>query len=418
MAFHVLIPCAGSGARFGGACPKQYLPLAGAPLLVHTLRAFVALPRLARIVLVVQPGDAHAAAALQAEPGLQARVELAAVGGATRAASVAAGLDWLVAGGAAADDRVLVHDAARCCITAQAIARLLEQAGMDAVGGLLALPLPDTLKRAADGGVPRVAETLPREQLWLAQTPQMFALALLRRALREADAAGAAVTDEASAVERLGLQPRLVEASSDNFKVTYAADLALADAVLRARARVRGGDMEQGGEGESAPAAQAQFGAMRIGHGDDVHALVPGRSLRLGGIDIAHSAGLLGHSDADALLHAITDALLGAAGLGDIGQHFPDTDARWRGADSRTLLAEALRAVQGAGWTPVNVDCTVHAQAPRLSPYRDAMRASIAALLRLPPDAVNVKAKTAERLGFVGRGEGISAAAVCLLRRG
>ena len=155
----------------------------------------------------------------------------------------------------------------------------------------------------------------------------------------------------------------------------------------------------------------------RVGYGDDVHALVPGRRLVLGGVEIEHRSGLLGHSDADALLHAITDALLGGAGLGDIGSHFPDDDARWKGADSRTLLSAALAAVHAAGWAPVNVDCTVHAQAPRLSPYRDAMRAQVATLLQLPPDAVNVKAKTAERLGPVGRHEAISSSAVCLLAR-
>jgi 2-C-methyl-D-erythritol 4-phosphate cytidylyltransferase/2-C-methyl-D-erythritol 2,4-cyclodiphosphate synthase len=399
MPFHALIPCAGSGARLAAGQPKQYLPVAGAALVVHTLRAFAALSRLARIVLVVQPGDAVAAALVAAEPALAGRVELAAVGGATRAASVAAGLDWLLAHGADADDRVLVHDAARCGIQAADIERLLDAAGADAAGGLLALPLPDTLKRAEDG---RVAATLPRGGLWLAQTPQLFALGLLRRALAEAAAAGAEVTDEASAVERLGLQPRLVEGSSGNFKVTYAADLELAAAVLE-RARRAGGEM--------------QAGDIRVGYGDDIHALVPGRRLRLGGVEIAHHAGLLGHSDADALLHAITDALLGGAALGDIGSHFPDTDARWKGADSGALLAAALAAVHAAGWTPVNVDCTVHAQAPRLGGHRDAMRASIAALLQLPPESVNVKAKTAERLGPVGRHEAISASAVCLLAR-
>ena len=155
----------------------------------------------------------------------------------------------------------------------------------------------------------------------------------------------------------------------------------------------------------------------RVGLGEDVHALVPGRRLVLGGVHIPHRAGLLGHSDADALLHAITDALLGGAALGDIGSHFPDTNARWKGADSGALLAAALAAVHAAGWTPVNVDCTVHAQAPRLGGHRDAMRASIAALLQLPPESVNVKAKTAERLGPVGRHEAISSSAVCLLAR-
>lgn len=155
----------------------------------------------------------------------------------------------------------------------------------------------------------------------------------------------------------------------------------------------------------------------RIGEGYDVHALVPGRPLIIGGVTIPYAYGLLGHSDADVLLHAITDAVLGAAGLGDIGQHFPDTDPRWKGADSAVLLAQAVDAVRGAGWTVGNLDCTVIAQAPRLAPYRDAMRERIAALLDVSADQVNVKGKTTERLGFTGRGEGIAASAVCLLVR-
>lgn len=154
---------------------------------------------------------------------------------------------------------------------------------------------------------------------------------------------------------------------------------------------------------------------LRVGEGWDVHALVPGRRLVLGGIEIPHSAGLLGHSDADALLHAITDALLGAAGLGDIGSHFPDTDPQFKGADSAVLLAEALRAVQAAGWQLVNVDSTVIAQAPRLAPHREAMRQRVAQVLGLAPDAVNIKAKTAEKLGPVGQGLAIEARAVVLL---
>ncbi|MDP3520429.1 MAG: 2-C-methyl-D-erythritol 2,4-cyclodiphosphate synthase [Hydrogenophaga sp.] len=156
---------------------------------------------------------------------------------------------------------------------------------------------------------------------------------------------------------------------------------------------------------------------LRVGEGWDVHALVPGRRLVLGGVDIPHSAGLLGHSDADALLHAITDALLGAAGLGDIGSHFPDTDPRFKGADSAVLLAEALRAVQAAGWQVVNVDSTVVAQAPRLAPHREAMRQRVAQVLGLAPDAVNIKAKTAEKLGPVGQGLAIEARAVVLLQQ-
>ena len=156
---------------------------------------------------------------------------------------------------------------------------------------------------------------------------------------------------------------------------------------------------------------------IRIGEGYDVHALVPGRRLVLGGVEIPHTLGLLGHSDADVLLHAVTDALLGAAGLGDIGQHFPDSDDRWKGADSAELLRQALRTVQRQGWTVGNVDCTVIAQAPRLAPHREAIRRRIAELLDVDPGQINVKGKTTERLGFVGRGEGIAASAVCLLER-
>lgn len=168
---------------------------------------------------------------------------------------------------------------------------------------------------------------------------------------------------------------------------------------------------------ERTPVATIPSLSLRVGEGWDIHRLVEGRPLVLGGVVVPHSHGLLGHSDADALLHAITDALLGAAGLGDIGRHFPDTDDAFRGADSRQLLAEALRRVRERGWTPVNIDCTIVAQAPRMAPHIDAMRASIAAVLGLGTDCVNVKAKTAERMGPVGEGQAIEARAVCLLQR-
>jgi 2-C-methyl-D-erythritol 2,4-cyclodiphosphate synthase len=204
------------------------------------------------------------------------------------------------------------------------------------------------------------------------------------------------VTDESSAIEALGLAPRLVEGGMDNFKITWPADFALAAALLETRMNPT---------------------SIRIGEGWDTHALVAGRPLVLGGITIPHTHGLLGHSDADALLHAITDALLGAAGLGDIGRHFPDTDPAFKGADSGVLLQEAARRVRAAGWAPVNVDSTIVAQAPKMAPHIGAMRERIAALLGLPADAVNVKAKTAEKMGPVGEGLSIETRAVCLLAR-
>jgi 2-C-methyl-D-erythritol 4-phosphate cytidylyltransferase / 2-C-methyl-D-erythritol 2,4-cyclodiphosphate synthase len=381
---YALVPCGGIGARAGAAGPKQYAPVAGRPLVAHTLAALAAVPRLAATLVVLASDDAVFDSLVPARADLW----VARRGGATRAATVRAGLAALRERGAVDADWVLVHDAARCLITPALVQRLLDACEADPVGGLLALPLADTMKHEAAG---RVARTIDRAGKWAAQTPQMFRLALLERAL---DAAGTGVTDESGAVEGLGLAPRLVEGSLENFKITWPADFVLAERLLASRSE------EQG---------------MRIGEGWDTHALVAGRPLVLGGITIPHTHGLLGHSDADALLHAITDALLGAAGLGDIGRHFPDTDPAFAGADSALLLREAAVRVRAAGWAPVNVDSTIVAQAPRMAPHIPAMRERIAGLLGLPAAAVNVKAKTAEKMGPVGEGRAIETRAVCLL---
>lgn len=388
MTCYALIPCAGVGARAGAAGPKQYQPLAGQVLVAHTLAALAAVPRLAATLVVLAPDDRVFETLVPSRPGLW----LARCGGATRAATVRAGLAALRERGAQDHDWVLVHDAARCLLQPAQVERLLDACLDDAVGGLLALPLADTLKQATAAG-DRVAGTVDRTGKWAAQTPQMFRLALLERAL---DAASPDATDEASAVEALGLSPRLVASSLDNFKITWPADFALAATLLESRMTPT---------------------PLRIGEGWDTHALVAGRPLVLGGVIIPHTHGLLGHSDADALLHAITDALLGGAGLGDIGRHFPDTDAAFAGADSGLLLQEAARRVRAAGWTPVNVDSTIVAQAPKMAPHIEAMRTCIAGLLGLPTDAVNVKAKTAEKMGSVGEGRAIETRAVCLLQR-
>ena len=361
-------------------------------MVAHTLEAMAAVPRIAATLVVLAPGDQ----AFETLVPAVAKLWLARCGGETRAATVRAGLAALRARGAADEDWVLVHDAARCLLQASDVDRLLDACESDPVGGLLAWPVADTLKQADDTGA-RVAVTTDRAGKWAAQTPQMFRLALLERAL---ESAGSAVTDEASAVEALGLSPRLVAGRLDNFKITWPADFELAATLLETRL--------------SKPLTPPTA-ALRIGEGWDTHALVTGRPLMLGGIEVPHTHGLLGHSDADALLHAITDALLGAAGLGDIGRHFPDTDPAFRGADSSTLLAEALRRVREAGWTPVNVDATIIAQAPKMAPHIDAMRQRIASLLGLPAEAVNVKAKTAEKMGPVGEGRAIETRAVCLL---
>ena len=391
-----LVPCAGSGSRSGAAGPKQYAPVAGRPLVAHTLAALARVPRLAATLVVLAPDDEQFEQQVPGFAGEQAWV--ARVGGASRAETVAAGLAELQARGVMPHDWVLVHDAARCLLQPAWVDRLINACADDEVGGLLALPLADTLKQAqGEPGDERVSASVPRQGKWAAQTPQMFRLGLLLPALR---GAGPEVTDEASAVEALGHQPKLVPGDLQNLKVTWPADFALAERLLSPV--------------ESPMNAPPQ---LRIGEGWDTHALVTGRPLVLGGITIPHSHGLLGHSDADALLHAITDALFGAAALGDIGRHFPDTDASFKGADSGRLIEECARRVRAAGWQIVNIDATVVAQAPRLAPHIPAMVERIAALLGLLPGQVNVKAKTAEKMGPVGEGRAIEARAVCLLSR-
>ncbi len=391
-----LVPCAGSGSRAGGAGPKQYAALAGQPVVAHTLAALAQVRRLAATLVVLAPDDDEFERQVPGFAGEQGWV--ARVGGASRAATVAAGLAELQARGVMPHDWVLVHDAARCLLQPAWVDRLIDACQDDEVGGLLALPLADTLKQAQPGGMAaRAAATVPRDGKWAAQTPQMFRLGLLQPALR---GAGPEVTDEAGAVEALGHAPRLVVGDYRNIKITWPADFALAE-------RLR-----------MAPTSGLPAGPqLRIGEGWDTHALVAGRPLVLGGITIAHSHGLLGHSDADALLHAITDALFGAAALGDIGCHFPDSDPAFKGADSSRLLAECARRVRAEGWQIVNLDATIVAQAPKLAPHIPRMVDRIAGLLGLAAGQVNVKAKTAEGMGPVGEGRAIETRAVCLLSR-
>ncbi len=388
---YALVPCAGSGRRAGTAGPKQYQAVAGRALVAHTLDALLAVVRIDAVLVVLAPGDVAFDAAAPGFRGPRGRV--AAVGGATRALSVRAGLSALVAAGARAGDWVLVHDAARCLVQPAWIERLIDACIDDPVGGLLAVPLADTLKDADAEG--RATLTVDRQGKWLAQTPQMFRIGMLADALADA---GETVTDEAGAIEAAGHAPRLVPGDADNFKLTWPDDFVRAERVLAAR---RG----------------AVAAVLRIGEGWDVHALVAGRPLVLGGITVPHDKGLDGHSDADALAHAITDALLGAAGLGDIGRHFPDTDVAFKGADSMLLLVEAARRVRACGYQIGNIDSTIVAQAPRLAPHIPAMRERLATVLGLTADQVNVKAKTAEKMGPVGECRAIEARATCLLLR-
>ncbi len=386
-----VIAAGGRGVRSGGGVPKQFRSAGGRTLLEHGVAPFDRHGRVGELIVVL-PADV----AQSPPPGLAACVSPVSVvaGGARRQDSVAAGVD-AVAGGT---DIVLVHDAARPFCSAALIDRVIDAAAHTgaAVPALRATDTvkqaagtTDTVREAAGAADPvMVAATLPRDRIWLAQTPQGFRFDVLREAVA-LGRSGVEATDEAQLAERAGHPVRLVEGDAANLKVTTAAD------VDRAVARLGAGG-----------------GAVRIGFGYDSHRTEAGRPLILGGVEIPHDVGLAGHSDADAVCHAVTDALLGAAAAGDIGQHFPDTDPRWEGASSVELLRGAVAIVRARGFVPGNVDVVVIAQRPKLRPHIEAMRARLSDPLGIPPGAIGIKAKTAERMDAVGRGEGIVVHAV------
>ena len=371
-----ILAAGGAGVRAGVA--KQWATLGGETVLRRAARVLAESGVVDEIVAVVPAGEeSRGEADLQ---GLSVPVR-AVAGGATRADSVRAGLDAL---GEIA--LVVVHDAARPFATAE-LTRAVAEAAAARGAALAALPATDTVKRGEGN---RVAETLDRRVLWLAQTPQAFRGPLLRRAFAQAGASAAEATDECQLVERLGAEVALVPGEPGNFKITGPDDLARARSLLEP--------------------------AVAMGVGYDVHAFAPGRKLVLGGVEF-EGDGLLGHSDADICAHAICDAVLGAAGLGDIGRHFPDTDPRWKGVSSLLLLREVAGKARALGWAVGNCDVTLAARRPKIAPRADEMRARLAEALGISPAQVNVKGTTGEGLGFVGRGEGIAAHAVALLVR-
>ena len=381
-----VVPAAGAGRRLGSAEKKQFLSLAGRPLLVHTLERLHSWPRLTGSIVVVPLDEVSRVCGMIEGAGVQG-VLAVVPGGAERQESVALGLAALTAtANPSDDDVVLVHDAARPFPPVQLFDDLLDAAFPD--GALLALPCADTLKREESGAV---GGTVDRAGLWQAQTPQAFPIGLLRRALDRAREQGEAGTDEASLVERLGHRPRLIRGVAGNFKITEAEDLALAETV----------------------AGRAQ--KLSVGHGYDVHRLVPGRKLILGGVEMEHSAGLLGHSDADVLAHAVADACLGAAGRGDLGRWFPDTDPKWEGVSSLVLLEEISLGLRATGHVVQRVDATLVAQRPKVAAHVLLMQRNLEQALGMKPGEVTVKATTTEGLGFEGRGEGISAHAVAVV---
>ena len=370
-----LIVAAGRGQRFGAGLPKQYLPLRGEPILRHTLRAFCSHAGISGVWAAIHPDDADLFAAAAA--GLPVT---AVHGGAARQDSVRLGLEAMAS---AAPDAVLIHDGARPMVSGALIDRVLA-ALVTAEAVVPAVPVIDTLKRVNGASI---AETVSRENLVRVQTPQGFRFATLRAAHQAAT--GENLTDDAAVMERAGHGVITVPGEEMNIKVTTTEDLAR---------------------------LQAASGEIRTGTGFDVHRLGDGDFVTLCGLRIPHSHGLIGHSDADVALHAATDAILGAIGDGDIGQHFPPTDPQWRGAPSDRFLQHAHSLVKARGGQLLHLDLTIICERPKVSPHRAAMVAKIAEILAVEPHRVSVKATTTEGLGFTGRGEGIGAQAVATVR--
>lgn len=379
---------------FGGLHPSKVLrPILGRPMLAHTLLPFQSSPRISSVVLVVGRDEIDQVERLVAEGGFT-KVVAVVPGGDTRQESVRLGLEAVPT----AAPLVAIHDGARPLVTEDIIHRTLDAAAEHGAA-VAAVRAVDTVKLADESDF--VQCTPPRERAWVIQTPQTFRTDLIREAHRRAAEEGFVGTDDASLVERLGYPVKLVEGSRENFKVTYPEDFTAAERVLQERAGF------------------VHFGAsvVRVGMGYDLHRLVPGRPLFLCGVQVPHELGLLGHSDADAPLHALMDAMLGAAGLPDIGSLFPDTDPKYAGASSAKLLEQVARLLAEGGWCVVNVDITIVAERPKLAPCVPAMKKRLSEILSLPESSIGIKAKTNEGVDSVGRQEAIAAYAVAAVAR-
>lgn len=383
-----LIVAAGRGSRAGSGGPKQYRPLAGRSVLARTVEAFLTHPEIAGVRVVIHRDDddlyAEALGDLRAHRRLMTPVH----GGAERQDSVRLGLQSFAAD---VPDLVLIHDAARPFIDGGVISRVVEALGRSP-GAIAALPVHDTLKRADDAGA-QIEGTIDRARLWRAQTPQGFRFDAILAA-HEA-AAGKNLTDDAAVAEAAGMRVALVPGAPDNMKITQAEDFGMAEILLTRRK------------------SMAEY---RTGQGFDVHQFEPGVAVILCGVAIPHDGRLKGHSDADAAMHALTDAILGAVGEGDIGDHFPPTDAKWRGAPSRIFLEKACALVRERGGDVTHCDITIICEAPKIKPHRLAMREALSEIMNVSVDRISVKATTTEELGFTGRREGIAAMATATVR--
>jgi 2-C-methyl-D-erythritol 4-phosphate cytidylyltransferase/2-C-methyl-D-erythritol 2,4-cyclodiphosphate synthase len=375
MTVTALIVAAGSGSRMGGDVPKQYRRIAGKAVLAHAVDSFASHPRIDAVRVVIGAGQEELALGALAGRHVGSPI----IGGAERSDSVRAGL------GAIGDGIVVVHDAARPFCPPEVIDRLIE-ALQRGDGAVPVLEVADTLARGQD----KLDEMVERKQMLRVQTPQAFHVEDLLYAMEENGRRCA--SDESSLLVAAGLKVVTVEGSAMLEKLTTPDDWARAEALQAARMTVRSG------------------------LGFDVHAFAGDGPIVMGGVEVPHDKGLAGHSDADVVLHAITDALLGAAGEGDIGQHFPPSDPQWSGASSHRFLMHAASLIRDRGGIIDHVDCTVICEVPKIGPHREAMRANIAELLNLAPRQVSIKATTTERLGFTGRREGIAAQAIATIR--
>lgn len=384
--FGAVLLAAGNSTRMGGGRSKVLEELGGRPALCRSLEVLDRCPLIGEICLVCREQDR--ADMLPLTSGLNTPVRVVP-GGAQRQDSVEQGVEALTGPW----EYVAIHDGARPLVTEEVLAAVCRDA-MAHGAATAAVPSKDTCKLADGAGF--VAATPARDRLWAVQTPQAFSLTLYREALEKARAAGQSYTDDCQLIEAAGGSVKLTMGDYRNIKLTTPEDLLAARAYL-------------GGEGGKK--------TVRIGYGYDVHRLVEGRKLILAGVDVPFEKGLLGHSDADVIAHAVADALLGAAALGDIGHLFPDTDPRYDGADSLKLLGEVCRLLREKGFSIGNIDATLLAQRPKIAPHIVQMRENLAAACGIPMGQVSVKATTEERLGFTGREEGMAASAVCLLER-
>jgi 2-C-methyl-D-erythritol 4-phosphate cytidylyltransferase/2-C-methyl-D-erythritol 2,4-cyclodiphosphate synthase len=383
-----LIVAAGRGLRAGGELPKQYQLVGGMSVLERAIRALHEARAVGQAVVVIHPDDRDRYEAIAARIGLGAPDFLLppAIGGATRQVSVRAGLEALAK---APPEIVLIHDAARPFVSSALVVRAIEAARSHgaAVPGV---PVNDTIRRLSSGRP--YGETLARDSLRAIQTPQAFVFARIRDAHQRAASAGLdAFTDDGGLAEWAGLDVHVFEGEVENAKLSLPADFARAARHVRAQTETR------------------------TGLGFDVHAFGEGGFIMLGGVSIPHDRGVVAHSDGDVLLHALTDALLGALGEGDIGMHFPPSDPRWKDAASRLFFEDAIARTTQRGGRILHLDATVICEAPRLATHRDAIRASIAAIAGIGEGRVSIKATTSEKLGFTGRGEGIAAQAIATL---